>query len=146
MKALLTIALLLFVCKLGPAETIEPTFTPPNIEELTKDQTVQVWKLTHDLKLDGALADAMPAQYWKVTAEKKRLTATALLPHEHLADHAMSGEWIDGKTFIVNLRQDSRKGYSSLMIGKQVEEGHVVGTWFDNQGRSGDFTFSIIKN
>jgi hypothetical protein len=108
--------------------------------------TEAVWSMRYDDKLDGEVtgkpADAVR---WSFTVRNDRIAGSlAGLKPGDPSDHRIAGEVVAGKPPIVMLRQDGPRGLVCYYTGKLVE-GKVVGTWFDNRGKSGDFEMVIVK-
>jgi len=106
-----------------------------------------VWVMRYDAKLDGEVtgkpADAVR---WRFAVRNDRVAGN-LADHKpgDPADHRIAGEVALGSPPIVMLRQDGPRGLVCYYTGKRVDEGRVVGTWFDNRGKSGDFELVIEK-
>jgi hypothetical protein len=106
-----------------------------------------VWSMRYDDKLDGEVtgkpADAVR---WMFTVRNDRIAGSlAGLKAGDPSDHRIAGEVVAGKPAIVMLRQDGPRGLVCYYTGKRVDEGKIVGTWFDNRGKSGDFEMVIEK-
>ena len=106
-----------------------------------------VWVMRYDAKLDGEVtgkpADAVR---WAFTVRNDRVSGgLAGLKAGDPADHRIAGEVVPGRPPIVLLRQDGPKGLVCYYTGRLIEEGRVVGTWFDNRGKAGDFEMVIEK-
>lgn len=106
-----------------------------------------VWAMRYDAKLDGEVTGKPgDAVRWQFTVRNDRVAGN-LADHKpgDPADHRIAGEVVPGSPPIIMLRQDGPKGLVCYYTGKRVEEGRVVGTWFDNRGKSGDFEMVIEK-
>lgn len=106
-----------------------------------------VWAMRYDARLDGEVtgkpADAVR---WAFTVRNDRVAGgLAGLRAGDPTDHRIAGEVVPGTPPIVMLRQDGPKGLVCYYTGKRVEEGRVVGTWFDNRGKAGDFEMVVEK-
>jgi hypothetical protein len=106
-----------------------------------------VWSMRYDSKLDGEVtgkpADAVR---WALTVRNDRISGSlAGLKPGDPADHRVAGEIVAGKPPILLLRQDGPNGLVCYYTGRRVEEGKVIGTWFDNRGAAGDFEMTVEK-
>jgi len=102
-----------------------------------------IWRIRYDRKLDGKLSDDEPiAGRWQFTVINNQITGISAKPEERKLNRS-SGEIVPGKPPIVFWRMDSLgvKGYVWFSCGRLVEEGKIVGTWYDTNGASGDFEF-----
>jgi hypothetical protein len=106
-----------------------------------------VWIMRYDAKLDGQVnGKPEDAVRWAFTVRNDRISGSlAGLKVGDPSDHRVAGEVVPGKPPIVMLRQDGPKGLVCYYTGQRVEEGRVVGTWFDNRGKAGDFEMVIEK-
>lgn len=106
-----------------------------------------IWVMRYDAKLDGEVTGKPgDAVRWQFTVRNDRVAGN-LADHKpgDPADHRITGEVAPGRPPIVMLRQDGPKGLVCYYTGKRVEDGRVVGTWFDNRGKSGDFEMVVDK-
>jgi hypothetical protein len=103
--------------------------------------------MRYDDKLDGEVTGkSADAVRWALTVRNDRISGSlAGLKAGDPSDHRIAGEIVAGKPAIIMLRQDGPRGLVCYYTGKRVEEGKVVGTWFDNRGKSGDFEMGIEK-
>jgi hypothetical protein len=104
-----------------------------------------VWVMRYDAKLDGEVtgrpADAVR---WAFAVRNDRVSGgLAGAKSGDPADHRVAGEVVAGSPPIILLRQDGPKGLVCYYTGKRVEGGRVVGTWFDNRGKAGDFEMVV---
>jgi hypothetical protein len=91
-----------------------------------------VWKARFDGRLDGELKGAREVSPIRITVRNNRISWRE-------GDHVFAGEISAGTTPLVTIRQDGPNGFVAVHSGKLVKEGHIVTTWFNNQGGSGDF-------
>ncbi len=104
-----------------------------------------IWVMHYDAKLDGEVtgkpADAVR---WAFIVRNERISGSlAGLKAGDPSDHRIAGEIATGKPPIIMLRQDGPGGLVCYYTGKHIEEGKIIGTWFDNRGKSGDFEMTI---
>jgi len=106
-----------------------------------------VWVMRYDAKLDGQVTGKPEDSVrWAFTVRNDRVSGSlAGLKAGDPTDHRIAGEVVPGKPPIVMLRQDGPKGLVCYYTGQRVEEGRVVGTWFDNRGKAGDFEMVVEK-
>lgn len=110
-------------------------------------QAEAVWVMRYDAKLDGQVTGkAEDGVRWALAVRNDRISGS-LADHKpgDSTDYRIAGEVVSGKPPIVMLRQDGPKGLVCYYTGQRVEEGRVVGTWFDNRGKAGDFEMVIEK-
>ena len=106
-----------------------------------------IWVMRYDDKLDGEvtgkLADAIR---WAFVVRNDRVSGgLAGLKAGDPTDHRVAGEVVAGTPPIVLLRQDGPKGLVCYYTGQRKMEGRVVGTWYDNRGKAGDFEMVVEK-
>jgi hypothetical protein len=104
-----------------------------------------VWAMRYDARLDGEVTGkSADAVRWAFAVRNDRVSGglAGLKPGDP-TDHRIAGEVVPGGPPIVLLRQDGPKGLVCFYTGKRVEEGRVVGTWFDNRGKAGDFEMVV---
>ncbi len=107
-----------------------------------------VWVRRLDTKLDGKLQGEIAAEEWRVIVKNDKLSGHPLEGKKSRAE--LSGEVVDGQGDsppVVHWRQDNSniKGYTQVFSGHRVEVGRIVGTWYDTDGRSGDFELVLQK-
>ncbi len=134
-KALLALATV--GCVASPSGWADPTTAHLPAEA--------VWVMRYDSELDGKVtgkpADAVR---WAFAVRNDRVSGGLAGSKEgDPADHRISGEVAAGKPPIVSLRQDGPGGLVCYYTGRRVEAARVVGTWFDNRGKSGDFEMVV---
>jgi hypothetical protein len=106
-----------------------------------------VWVMRYDAKLDGEVT-GLPADAvrWAFTVRNDRVSGgLADLKPADPTDHRIAGEVVPGGPPIVLLRQDGPKGLVCYYTGRRVGADRVVGTWFDNRGKAGDFEMVVEK-
>ena len=106
-----------------------------------------VWVMRYDAKLDGEVT-GLPADAvrWAFTVRNDRVSGgLADLKPADPTDHRIAGEVVPGGPPIVLLRQDGPKGLVCYYTGRRVDADRVVGTWFDNRGKAGDFEMVVEK-
>jgi hypothetical protein len=108
-----------------------------------------VWELRYDFKVDGELKDENETKpRWRIAVVNNHITGVQAETKEGDTNiHRLTGEVVDGETPAVFLRQDGQqpKGYVSFHTGLRVDEGRIVGTWYDTRGKSGDFELTVVK-
>ena len=106
-----------------------------------------VWSMRYDSKLDGEVTgNPADAVRWALTVRNDRISGSlADMKPGDPKDHRVAGEIVTGKPPILLLRQDGPNGLVCYYTGRRVEEGKVIGTWFDNRGSAGDFEMTIEK-
>jgi hypothetical protein len=108
----------------GPKEGAEPLLSDG------------VWVMKYDDRLDGKVESKPDSDVrWRLTVSKDKVSGKL----DNGKGHSLAGEVVDGKPPIIFLRQEGPRGLVCYYSGKLVENGRLVGTWFDNRGGSGDF-------
>ena len=135
----------LMYCSLVALVVVAPTLADDPPKALLPAEAV--WVMRYDAKLDGEVTGKpTDAVRWQFTVRNERVAGNlADRKPGDPADHRIAGEVAPGSPPIVMLRQDGPKGLVCYYTGKRVDEGRVVGTWFDNRGKSGDFELVIEK-
>ena len=106
-----------------------------------------VWVMRYDAKLDGEVTGKPDdAVRWAFAVRNDRVSSglAGLRPGDP-TDHRVAGEVVPGDPPIIWLRQDGPKGLVCYYTGRRVDAGRVVGTWFDNRGKAGDFEMAVEK-
>jgi hypothetical protein len=143
----------LLVCLLAACALSGAAFRQPPAQEKADDKSLlpadAVWELRYDFKVDGELKDVNETKpRWRIVVVNNRITGVLADAKEGDTNmHRLTGEVVGGETPVVFLRQDGQKprGYVGFHTGLRVEEGRVVGTWYDTRGTSGDFELAIVK-
>jgi hypothetical protein len=118
------------------------SFLPPAYGDDAPKQLLAAdarWKMRFDFRLDGELKDAEETKSHRLTVRNNRITGRTV------EGDSLAGEIVDGEIPVVTLRQDGPEGFVCFYCGKRLKEGHIVGTWFNSRGQSGDFELVLEK-
>jgi len=139
-SAAILVTALLSLC----AFRLLPAYVEDGAQQLAQSG---VWKMRYDSKLDGQVADKDAGEVrWQINVRNNRISGyMADLKDGEASAHGLAGEIVDGKPPIIFLRQDGPNGLVCFYSGKRAETARIVGTWFDNRGKSGDFDMTIEK-
>ena len=134
--AFLAIALL-FSAQLSVADPVAKPLLPAEA----------VWVMRYDAELDGKVTGKVEdAVRWAFAVRNDRVSGSlAGLRAGDPTDHRLAGEIAPGSPPITTLRQDGPGSLVCYYTGKRIEPDRIVGTWFDNRGKSGDFEMVIEK-
>ena len=63
-----------------------------------------------------------------------------------MRDASFTGTSLDtGHGSVLNFQQDE-PGYRCVYSGRMTEAGHIIGTWCDTNGGSGDFVMCQVRS
>ena len=103
-----------------------------------------VWQSAYDDTIDGQLK-VQESPLVEVAFHNDRLTGR----YQHLRavgkdnNSIFIGSVVRGKVPMITLRQDHKSGYIAIYTGKLVAPNRFVGTYMDNTGGSGDWSFEL---
>jgi len=102
------------------------------------------WTMEYDEKLDGELKETKSriilleeANYRLVGQWKDNDD-----PHAPRASF-FTGQLIPGAANLITLRQDIEQGFTVVYSGRLVENNRFVGSYYDNHGRTGDWSLTL---
>jgi hypothetical protein len=114
---------------------------PGRAEELRGGE----WQQRYDEGVDGKIKDTVREPTWRVTVQKNKISGT-LASTSPDGEHRFEGTVTNGRIPIVRLRHTivGNTEWERFYVG-QFKDGRIVGTWYQNDGPSGDFEFIVGK-
>jgi hypothetical protein len=104
-----------------------------------------VWRLELDEELDGRVRGNAQTGVIRLRVIHNRIFGQ---PADDDPDRArLTGEIVPSRAPVVTWRQDNAniEGSSTFCTGRVVRGGVIVGTWYDTQGKAGDFVLTFVQ-
>jgi len=102
------------------------------------------WTMEYDETLDGELKDAHSHIILLEEANNRLVGQLQEKEDPHVPRASLiTGQLIPGAANLITLRQDIEQGLTVVYTGRLVEKNRFVGSYYDNHGRSGDWSLTL---
>ncbi len=102
------------------------------------------WVFRFDDKINGQLKENVKKGVLNLTVKNRQITGIPA-GGDNFQNATWSGQVFPGKSMVVQLRENGPDSYVAVYSGMLVNPGHIVGTYADTRGVSGDFSLTLKK-